>query len=213
MKSILLAGFVVMVIAQWAVPFTMMRSAHEVLDMGVEYKFKTRPVDPSDPFRGKYVTLDYEAETYVPSDTNEIHAFNYGDKVFAMLVPDSAGFMKVNRLVKDQPQQGLEYLIVKMGYAGPAYVYDDSTSVVKVTPTINLEFPFDRFYVEESKASETEQLYWNTRSATDSDSVSVCYAKVKIYNGKATLVDVMINDRPILDIVRELNAAKEDSIR
>jgi len=198
-----------MVVAQWAVPFTMMRGANEVLDKGAEYKFKTRPVDPSDPFRGKYVTLDFEAESYIPKDTNEMHAYESGQKVFALLEYDSMGFMKINHLSKVEPPQGSDYMIVTFSYAVPNYEYDDNAKIVKATPIVNVEFPFNRFYVEESKASETEQLYWSTRTSNDS---TVCYAKVKIYKGKATLVDVMINDRPILDVVREMNAKQEEEI-
>ncbi len=63
------------------------------------------------------------------------------------------------------------------------------------------KLPFDRFYMEESKAPQAEQLYWKAQR----DSAQVVYALVSIGQGQAVLQDVIINDRPIIDIINELN--------
>jgi hypothetical protein len=62
--------------------------------------------------------------------------------------------------------------------------------------------PFDRFYLEESKASQAEQLYWQAQL----DTVQVAYGVVTIGRGRAVLTDVMINDRSVVEIITELNS-------
>ena len=52
-----------------------------------------------------------------------------------------------------------------------------------------IEFPFDRFYMEESKAYDAELTY----NRTLPDTSQVAYALVNIKNGESVLKDVMIN--------------------
>ena len=196
-------GFVLMVAAQWYAPLSMIYDSQETIEEGTEYKFKTAPVDPTDPFRGKYITLGFEEEIYYPKDTNEAR-FDYGQKVYAVLGTDSLGFAKIMRLTDNEPvdliNDGYEfrsdYILVEF-----TYKYTDADN----NPVVNLQFPFKRYYLEESKASEAEQLSWNNRS----DTSKVCYATVSIHNGSATLTNVMVNDSSIVDIVRRMNAVQE----
>jgi uncharacterized membrane-anchored protein len=198
MRYLFIAGFFVMVAAQWYVPVSMILDTNATIDEGVEYLFKTRPIDPADPFRGRYITLSYDAEVYNPRDTNQAH-FDYYSEVYATLGTDSTGFAKVIYLSALPPKAEAGkhgYIPVKVTYA----------SVYEGTAEVQLSFPFNRFYVEESKASEAEQLYWSTRG----DSTNVCYAKVRVRNGKAILTDVMVNDSSIVDVVRRINADKQN---
>jgi uncharacterized membrane-anchored protein len=192
MRTLFIGGFALMVIAQWYAPLSLIFKNNETLEYGEVYHFKTQPVDPSDPFRGKYVTLNFEAEHVTYKDTTL--TFEPGEELFAILAKDSAGFTYVESVERYQPEDDRPFMNVKMRY-------------VDVPGQAWIEFPFDRFYVEESKASEAEQLYWqNNRMQSE----SVCYAVVRVLDGNATLVDVMIDDKPILDIVRELNERTDD---
>lgn len=198
MKYAFIIGFVLMVVLQWYPPLSMIRDANKTLDGGVEFKFRTAPVDPSDPFRGKYVRLSFAAEAYHPLDTNEMH-FDSQAQVWAVIEEDSAGYAKVAYISGERPESESNYIPAEFIYG---MKYDSQVNIV-------LKFPFDRFYVEESKASDAEQVYWQSRmSQFDSDSVAVCYAKVMVMNGDAKLVDVIINDSSIVDVVRRMNADK-----
>jgi len=190
MRYIIVGVFIVMVIAQWAVPVSMIMGEEDNLKNGTEYRFKTRPVDPSDPFRGKYVTLSFEAEQYSPADTNETH-FERDDEVYATIAPDEDGFAKVIHISAEPPGDVDAYLQTKVMYAN---VYDGEGHVT-------LDFPFNRFYLEESKASDAERLAWSSRD----DSTRVTYAKVMVGKGQASLVDVIVNDTSIVDVVRRIN--------
>lgn len=191
MKYVVIIGFLIMVAAQWYAPVSMILDSEKTIDDGTEYRFRTRPVDPSDPFRGKYITLYFEGENYFASDTNELKLEQYST-AYAVLDTDSAGFARISELLPDPPDQSQDYFEVQFQYA-----YDSQAT---------LKFPFNQFFLEESKASEAEQIYWQSRS----DSAMVCYAKVKILNGDAKLIDVIVNDSSIVDVVRRINADKED---
>src|ERR1044071_7720133 len=119
MKNIVIGAFVLMVCAQWAVPLSLIRDANKTIRQGAEYKFKTAPVDPVDPFKGKYITLDYELRNYYPLDTNEVH-FPESSTVYALLEEDSAGFAKIRKLVQEPPTSDDDFVAVtfQYGYGG-----------------------------------------------------------------------------------------------
>lgn len=51
-KKTLLSVFILVAIVQLYVPAKMILDREDILDTGKEYKFKTEPIDPNDPFRG-----------------------------------------------------------------------------------------------------------------------------------------------------------------
>jgi len=60
-----LGCYLVAVLAQVAVPATMIWGRERTLAVGSVYKFRTQPVDPYDAFRGRYVSLRIE-ESHAP---------------------------------------------------------------------------------------------------------------------------------------------------
>lgn len=189
MKKLIFPAFALMVLAQWAVPIKMIIESESVLTSGTEYKFKTAPIDPSDPFRGKYVTLRFDAEQF---ETDTTYKFSDGEEVYALLSVDSAGFARISKLYPGHPADAADNILkTRVNYA----------SIYNGRQSISLNFSFDRFYVEESKASKTERVYWQTQR----DSAQVAYALIRLKNGEGIIRELMINDRPILEIVRESN--------
>ena len=63
-KIIVIIAFIFMVFAQWYVPSKMILDREDILKNGEEFKFLTQPIDPSDPFRGKYITLNSEMSIF-----------------------------------------------------------------------------------------------------------------------------------------------------
>lgn len=179
MKRLVAILFVVMCVAQLAVPGKMIWDNERVVRTGTAYKFRTQPIDPSDPFRGKYITLRFL--TTFAHDTAE---WSSGEKVNVVFTTDSAGFAIVDHLTRSEP--GGSFLRTTINYV-------DSESIV------HFDIPFDRFYMEESKAMPAEQYY----NESLRDSSSVCYGLVKMGRGNAVVTDVFINERSIVDIIRE----------
>ena len=62
-KQIKLTVLIIFIISLLTVPLTMIKQQEKVLTQGVEYKFKTAPIDPYDYFRGRYVALGIDQST------------------------------------------------------------------------------------------------------------------------------------------------------
>ena len=189
MKRIILPLFALMCLAQWYIPGKMIADQEKILREGKTFRFKTAPIDPADPFRGKYITLSFEEDHVEVVNPSE---WERAQEVFVTL-RDSAGFARIDRVSMYEPE-GDNYLKAKI-----------RTLTTYEPFTMWLSYPFERFYLEESKASDAERLYWESRS----DSTQQVYAVVNILKGEAALRDVMINDRSIADVVKEINEQKE----
>lgn len=64
--------------------------------------------------------------------------------------------------------------------------------------TLTIHYPFDRYYMEESKAYDAELTYIQSQQ----DTSKITYALVSIKNGDAVLKDVMISGTSIKEIVK-----------
>jgi uncharacterized membrane-anchored protein len=173
-------------LAQLYVPASMIRHREEVLASGKAFRFQSAPVDPSDPFRGKYISLQYKHNTIaLPGGQN----WESGDEVFVLLARDRAGFARIRQVDRKKPPPAADYVKARV-----AYVNQEQPK-----PILVIDYPFNRFYMEESKALAAEQAY----AASLSDSSQVTYALVRIKAGEAVLEDVMIGEVSI----REKRAA------
>ncbi len=178
-KKIIWIAFVLMVLLQLWAPAAMIFNKESVLKNGKAYKFRSAPVDPNDPFRGKYIVLRLQATSFKPSATQK---WLQGEAVYVQVSQDSAGFANIAALHKEMPESSTDIIKATINYVS----YDSLKEVF-------IEWPFERFYMEESKAPEAEKAY--TKAAADSNQKT--YALVKVKNGDAVLQNVFINDHPI----------------
>ncbi len=58
-KKIILISFALLVLLQIWTPAAMIWNREDVLRSGKAFKFRSAPVDPNDPFRGKYIILSF----------------------------------------------------------------------------------------------------------------------------------------------------------
>jgi len=180
-KYIFLA-FIVLVIAQLAIPAQMIFNKEAVLNNGTAYKFVTRPVDPNDPFRGRYITLNYAINSF---ETSESDWYNKQD-VFVYIEEDKNGFASVTQVSKNKLDISQDYVIAKTNW------YNENSGV------LNFNLQFDRFYMEEGKAPEAEVTFNNAQRDSLLDNT---YALVYVKDGDTVLNNVFINDIPIADLV------------
>lgn len=190
-RKLILAAFILVALAQLYVPAKMILDRESVLANGIDFKFKTAPIDPNDPFRGKYISLQYESNVIEIQNEED---WRGGEDIYVILANDSNGFAKIESLSKTKPSDEVSFVKAKV-----SYVSDNGSQQLTVS------YPFDRFYMEESKALEAEQVY--RESVPDTNQVA--YALVKIKGGEAVLKDVLINDVSIRDVVnRERKKSK-----
>ncbi|HTF20370.1 MAG TPA: GDYXXLXY domain-containing protein [Chryseolinea sp.] len=180
MRTFVIILFAATCLAQLAVPGKMIWNHERLISDGTPYKFQTQPIDPSDPFRGKYITLSFSADhTYDTAD------WSPGEAVNVVFTTDSAGFATVDYLTRDAPEA--PFLRTTVNYKGSENV-------------VYFHLPFDRFYMEESKAKPAEDAY----AQATRDTARVCYGLVNIGSGGAVITDVFINNRSVRDIVNEI---------
>lgn len=182
--KIILTIFILMALVQIFVPAKMILDREDVLQSGVAYKFRTAPIDPNDPFRGKYVALNFSDNTFEMDSDQD---WESGQPIFVMLENDPNGFAKIQSVSQEKPSNDEDFL-----KANVSFISGDKNQI------LNIYYPFDRYYMEESKAEKAEEIYLESQIDTN----QVAYALVHIKNGHAVLKDVMINDTSIREMVK-----------
>lgn len=184
MKSIhVILIFVVVVLAQLFVPAKMIFDQENVIKSGRAFKFKTEPVDPSDPFKGKYIYLNYEQTAVRSADS----AWQSQEKVYLEIIRDSLGFAMANDASRELGSSG-DYVMATVNW----YDYEEKL--------LHFTLPFNEFYMNEYKAYDAEIAH---RDAQQDSLPNNTYALVYILNGKAVLDNVFINDLPIAKYVEK----------
>jgi uncharacterized membrane-anchored protein len=189
MKKTTLLVLVLMIAAQIAVPFYIINRKESILRNGTVFKFMTQPVDPSDALRGKYITLQFKATTFEPA--GKPVKFEDEENVFAEITTDSAGYARIGNITKEAPAHTRNFIAVKI--AGSNSFFTDSNSNEE---TIRIDYPFDRFYLDEYKAPRAEKMY------NEANREENAYALVTVYGGKAVITDVMIGNVSVKDLGR-----------
>jgi uncharacterized membrane-anchored protein len=200
--------FAAMVLAQWWVPVGMISGSNKILDEGTPMKFRCAPVDPNDPFRGKYIVLEFDIARY-EMDTS--HGFERGQEVYITFQKDSSGFDRIKEINADPERSKGPYLKATIDYINRNNSFelidqvdstdDEGKNLNRVEmDVISFDLPFRRFYLEESKAPMAEDIY---RTGI-SDTTGRTYGLVYVLNGEARIKDVIIRDTSILERLRKL---------
>lgn len=181
----LFPAFIVVALIQLFVPAKMVWDSNAVIAFGNTFKFKTQPIDPNDPFRGKYVVLNYEANQVRIKDAND---FDYGETVYVTLKNDKSGFVAIKAASKTKPKNTSDYVTATVSHVSATTT--DST-------ILSISYPFDRFYMEESKAKPAENIVAES-SREDEKSA---YTVVKVKDGQAVIQDLMVDGISVKEMV------------
>lgn len=185
--------FILIALAQLAVPVWMIVQHERVLLEGEVFKFRTAPIDPRDPFRGEYVVLNFEASSgewsnphKVPDTIADQNPWVDQTSYASLAVSDTSGYAVITALSVEPPLSGAYIAVEHWGVVG---------SVVS-----RVELPFDRFYLEEGDGAKTEKMLqpqW--QEGTLVQQPLPAYALVRVYNGEAVVEDLIVGDRSIQD--------------
>lgn len=161
----------------------LIKSNEIILSRGKDFVFKTVPVDPFNPFMGRYVQLGFEEENILLDDLGSGQTckdFQPLKKAFVSIEKDKDGFAKVVAISKVKPKNTRNYITTSMSYCyAPSYTANNKEE-------IHLNFPFDRFYVQEDLAPEIER---KTR-----DRKNTGLATVRVSEGRSLLTKLEIVD-------------------
>jgi len=187
-KKYIISLFIVIALVQLYVPAKMIFDSENVLKSGVSFKFKVAPVDPNDPFRGKYVALRYADNFTEVLNENDWKA---QEAIYVVLATDNEGFAMIQSVSKDRPTDTENYIAAVVDQ-----VSNDKSN------KLHIAYPFDRFYMDERKANDAEVAYNESMRVT---ATQITYALVYVKNGNAVLDDILIDGVSILDIVEKRN--------
>ncbi len=182
-KTWLLLAFGLMAALQLWLPARTAYRLERVLRQGEVFHFAAGPVDPNDPFRGKYLVLDIPNLDAIPWDLARpiIDGVADGDELFLVIGKDSLGFAKIGGVETSAPT-GQPYMKATVDY-----VYNDTSMVNPIV----LRNPLNRFYLDEHQAPVAEERF-NQRGVG-----STAFAKVRVLNGLAVLEDVIVGEESV----------------
>lgn len=180
MKSWRLVIFVVLGLAQLAVPASLVWKREKTLRHGSVWKFRTAPVDPVDAFRGRYVALEFDAETHEISPPPNL---DYGQTVFVTMRQSPEGFAEIDQVTSRPPDR------------------DDFIEAQLKGKTVSL--PFDKYWVTERDAPAAEAAY-RAQSRRDKQNA---FVTVRVFRGDAALEQLYLDGVPLGEYLRA-NAAK-----
>lgn len=193
MSTIRLICFsIVMLVYLW-VPFSMITEQENILKEGKTYLFRTRPVDPYDAFRGRYVALSFTGNRI---SNNEHNAnFRQGEKVYTTLKLDSLGYAFFDELSITPPDH-------------PNYIETRVTYIGERQTTLEVPENLRRYYLNEKLAPLAEIAYrqLSRRERNDNGEVNA-YLQVKVLNGKVLLEELYLKGQPVGEYLR--NEIKE----
>ena len=189
MKSpkVMLIMLAVVGVGQLAIPGYLIGRQEMTLRDGRAYKFRTRPVDPYDAFRGRYVALHFEQGQAPWSGTTQIQR---GGRAYARVEEGTDGFAVIREVTPQPPSAG-EYFKVQLHYI----------SWEANTGTAHFAMPFGRYYMEETKAPLAEQAYRDNNRRGQANRNT--YAVVRIRAGHAVLEDLYVGGNPIAQFLQD----------
>ena len=185
MKNLNLAILGILILAQIAVPFSMIQNRENVLRNGEVFRFKTQPIDPADPFQGRYVRLGFD-NNFVPCSKKDNEDLAYKMPIYALLETGEDGFAHFAGWSLEKPKEG-HYL--KTRYLGRPWNRNKNT--------FRIDLSFNRYYMDEAKAPRAEILVRESTRSTN------CWANVRILDGKALIEDVFAEGQSLRDLAEE----------
>ena len=177
MKKLPLIFLGALITVQFAVPLSMIRSRENILRNGELFRFKTRPIDPADPFQGRYVRLGIDGT--IKNQTDQSTPLNSRPIVYATIESDTEGFAHFSAWSLEKPEGG-NHLKTRIRYFG--------------NREITIKIPFDRYYMDEAKAPRAERLVWEGTRGTN------CWVEVRVLDGKAAIEEVFVEGLPLRDL-------------
>lgn len=182
------AIFALVCLAQVAVPATLIVRHEQTRASGTPWRFQTAPVDPDDPFRGRFVRLAFAVESEaVPFAEPGLIYIGHGQRLYAELEAGPEGYARLVRLHRSRPP-GTEYVDV---FSSRMRHPDESGE--EQAPAAFVRMPFDRYYLPEDRAPVVEREYAEASRAAQANT----YAELRVRDGHAALVGLVLDGKPV----------------
>lgn len=183
MNKVLFILLVLLFVLQWVIPGKMIYQSERVLDYGNPLKFRIEALDPYDPFRGKYVTINFADEKL---ELRESNAYDLsGEQLYITFQEDASGYSIPDKASKEEPDH--------KPYIKATVRAIDSSSV-------RIDYPLDRYYMNEYKAPEADRLMANI----DDEISREAWIILRIEGDIHVIESVFIDGQSIEDLTRNI---------
>jgi uncharacterized membrane-anchored protein len=193
------ASLVALSLAQLAAASWSIVRYESILATGTPFKIRTEPIDPSDPFRGRYVAVRPAIVIAKPiaAETERL-LLQRGDdvKTYVTLAPDADGFARVADVVRQPPATG-DYLEID-GVTSNFTPRADKPGESEVTG-YTISFSFNRYYMNEAAAPMAESKYLE---ASRRNAEARAWLNVRVKDGTAVIEGLVIDGAPIEELIR-----------
>jgi len=180
--------FAAVCLVQLAVPASLIAKHEQTRSAGTPYRFQAAPVDPNDPYRGKYVALRYAVEREpVPFADQGFVYMGYNRRVYAELGTGPDGYARLVK-VHDERPAGVDYIDVFTRHLAERAQGDNAAPTA-----IHVQLPFDRYYLPEDVAPQVEAAYIEAARKAQSNT----WAEVRVRDGHGALVGLFLDGKPV----------------
>jgi uncharacterized membrane-anchored protein len=180
MKALPLILFALISLAQWAVPLSQIFRYEQTLSKGTLIRLKCSAPDPYDPLRGRYLAVRPDQDDVAIAKSAKLHR---GQHAYATLKTGTDGLTVLDELQAEPPASGdFVRVTVRWESEGKAHI----------------EWPFDRFYLNEALAPEADK--WFAESIRGSKGV---IAEVRVHHGTAVLENLTFDGKSFREILKQ----------
>jgi hypothetical protein len=171
--------FALAVAAQWLVPLLGVWRQERVIARGATVRIECAAPDPYDPLRGRYLAVRPCEQTAVAPD-----AFPAGRgavEVWATLAAGADGLARIGSLSVEP-------------VSGPTVIRLVARRIGETDgrPTVGLDWPFDRFYLNERLAPDADKLVAGKTTV----------AELRLLDGRAVLADLLLDGASVRELVK-----------
>ncbi len=184
-------AFVVLCVLQLGAAASGIARYERTLSQGDEVLFEVAPVDPADPFRGRYVQLGFALSQATHPMRGALPTQWY-EPGYAVLRVGPDKIAAVEYVTSQRPSSGL--------FISVTIDWPDENKRIHITP------PFDRYYMEESLAPAAERAYREASANARVSKNGKSYAIVRILDGTAVIEGVILDGEPIEKAARKAPA-------
>jgi len=199
-KKWIFLGFAALLVA---IPLYMTLSSEDILANGKLYKFRLQGGDPFDPFRGKYLRLNYAFDE-LPIDEK----VKVGEEVYTSITVDNEGFAHLSKAYKKPPVKG-DYLKTKVvasswdnsGFRTGRRRFslrrrrlmerDNGKSYVVIAIPNNMR----KYFINEDYAQQGEDVL---RAEMDN-----AYVGIRVLDGECRMEDIYIDKMPLMKYLKK----------
>ena len=180
--------FAATILAQFIVMFLWVLRSNDTLENGTIYKFRLQGYDPYDPFRGKYLRIQFKDNIIEMQNKDEATAIINASKVYASFSVDDEGFAMPMSLSQNPSDDAL-----KVEVSRDYYVSTEMTSI-----RIRIQYPVDRLWMNQKEGPIAEKIVNDALFRNKH-----VYALVSIKNGDGVLKDIEVDGVSIKDLVKK----------